>query len=45
MPVDLGPVAATTLSNLGIIIDMNSFGFQYTANEIQELTNSSANVL
>ena len=24
---------------------MNSFGFQYTASEIQELTNSSANVL
>jgi len=45
MPIDLGPVDATTLSNLGIIIDVNSFGFQYTANEIQELTNSPANVL
>ena len=45
MPVDIGPVDAATLSNLGIIIDMNSFGFSYTANEIQELTNSSANVL
>jgi hypothetical protein len=45
MPVDLGPIDTTTLSNLGIIIDMNSFEFQYTTNEIQELTNSYANVL
>ena len=45
MPVDLGPIDATTMSYIDIIIGMNSFGFQYTASEIQELTNSSANVL
>jgi len=45
MSVDLGPTDAVTLSNLGILIDMNFFGFQYTANEIQELENSSASIL
>ena len=45
MPVDLGPIDATTMSYIDIIIGMNSFGFQYTASEIQELTNSSANVM
>jgi uncharacterized membrane protein (DUF106 family) len=45
MPVDLGPVDATTMSYIETIIGMNSFGFEYTGSEIQELTNSSANVL
>ena len=45
IPIDLGPIDATTMSYIDIIIGMNSFGFQYTASEIQELTNSSANVL
>lgn len=45
MPVDLGPIDATTMSYIDTIIGMNSFGFEYTGNEIQELTNSSANVM
>ena len=45
MPVDLGPIDATTMSYIDIIIGMNSFGFEYTGSEIQELTNSSANVM
>jgi hypothetical protein len=45
MPVDLGPIDATTMSYIETIIGMNSFGFEYTGSEIQELTNSSANVL
>jgi len=45
MPIDLGPIDATTMSYLEIIIGMNSFGFQYTASEIQELTSSSADVV
>jgi hypothetical protein len=45
MPIDLGPIDATTMSYIDTIIGMNSFGFQYTASEIQEFTNSSANVL
>jgi hypothetical protein len=45
MPIDLGPIDATTMSYLEIIIGMNSFGFQYTASEIQELTSSSADVI
>ncbi|MBL7015627.1 MAG: hypothetical protein ISR81_06875, partial [Nitrosopumilus sp.] len=45
MPVDLGPIDATTMSYIDTIIGMNSFGFEYTGSEIQELTNSSANVM
>jgi hypothetical protein len=45
MPIDLGPIDATTMSYIDIIIGMNSFGFQYTANEIQELTSSSADMV
>ncbi|AFS83391.1 hypothetical protein NSED_07995 [Candidatus Nitrosopumilus sediminis] len=45
MPIDLGPVDVTTMSYIDTIIGMNSFVFQYSGSEIQELTNSSANVL
>ncbi len=45
MSVDLGPTDGVTLSNLGILIDMNLFGFQYSANKIRELANSSASIL
>jgi len=45
MPIDLGPVDATTMSYIDTIIGMNSFAFQYSSSQIQELMNSSANVL
>ena len=45
MLVDLGPIDTTTMSYIDTIIGMNSFGFEYTGSEIQELTNSSDNVL
>lgn len=45
MPIDLGPIDTTTMSYIDTIIGMNSFGFEYTGSEIQELTSSSANVI
>ncbi|MGY5147129.1 MAG: hypothetical protein ACW9W4_03945 [Candidatus Nitrosopumilus sp. bin_7KS] len=45
MPIDLGPIDTTTMSYIDTIIGMNSFGFEYTGSEIQELTSSSANVM
>ncbi len=45
MPIDLGPIDTTTMSYIDTIIGMNSFGFQYTASEIQELTSNSADVV
>ena len=45
MPIDLGPIDPTTMSYVDAIIGMNSFGFPYSGNDIQELMNSPANVL
>ena len=45
MPIDLGPLDATTMSYVDAIIEMNSFGFRYSGDDIQEMANSSAGVL
>ena len=45
MPIDIRPVDTTTMSYIDTIIGMNSFVFQYSGSEIQELANSSANEL